>query len=294
MTAHQIHPRRNQRSNRQRSKRLQSIVPALWLSSVVLTGCQFIAGIDDVHTVDAARVSDARSIDAATTDATACDPSQCPGLHCADGACTYYPDCRRLFDSGLASTSGEYQIQPAGEPEPLTVYCDMDTDGGGWTVVFLAQADNYDRTFTDYTQTGARSILDAAGEALLAYRNIEADRALTQGVPWARLELLDEWKTLCPIDVVGSTKTVKALVEGESEPTSRHVHYGYADWDTYVCTDPWRPDVNWGRICLEGSQAPFYSGFASADGIADHCALSNQRYDAFPCSTTRRFSIAVR
>ena len=42
--------------------------------------------------------------------------------------------CKEIKDSNSGSTSGTYQISPDGGT-PFDVYCDMDTDGGGWTLV---------------------------------------------------------------------------------------------------------------------------------------------------------------
>ena len=44
--------------------------------------------------------------------------------------------CRTILDAGLSTGSGFYWINPKGEPAlPVKVYCDMVTDGGGWTRV---------------------------------------------------------------------------------------------------------------------------------------------------------------
>lgn len=42
-------------------------------------------------------------------------------------------DCWDVLQEGH-NTSGIFRIQTPGSPEAITVYCDMDSDGGGWTV----------------------------------------------------------------------------------------------------------------------------------------------------------------
>uniref|UniRef100_A0AAY4DJV0 Fibrinogen C-terminal domain-containing protein n=1 Tax=Denticeps clupeoides TaxID=299321 RepID=A0AAY4DJV0_9TELE len=43
-------------------------------------------------------------------------------------------DCADVRNSGGAKPSGVYAIYPAGPASPLHVHCDMESDGGGWTV----------------------------------------------------------------------------------------------------------------------------------------------------------------
>lgn len=48
-------------------------------------------------------------------------------------------DCADVFHMGH-NKSGIYEIWPMSrltEGKPLNVYCDMDTNGGGWTVSFV-------------------------------------------------------------------------------------------------------------------------------------------------------------
>ena len=42
-------------------------------------------------------------------------------------------DCSEILASGV-SISGVYTVQPLGSGGDFRVYCDMETDGGGWTV----------------------------------------------------------------------------------------------------------------------------------------------------------------
>ena len=44
-----------------------------------------------------------------------------------------YIDCKDAYQNGH-TTSGVYTINPDNQTE-FKVYCDMDTDGGGWTVI---------------------------------------------------------------------------------------------------------------------------------------------------------------
>ncbi|KAI0231798.1 Ryncolin-1 [Lamellibrachia satsuma] len=60
-------------------------------------------------------------------------------------------NCAELYRSGVR-TNGVYQIYPLLEDHPAAVFCDMTTDGGGWTVIqkrFNGEVDFY-RGWNDY------------------------------------------------------------------------------------------------------------------------------------------------
>lgn len=43
-------------------------------------------------------------------------------------------DCDDIHRHDNKAPSGVYTIYPGGPTSPLKVHCDMDTEGGGWTV----------------------------------------------------------------------------------------------------------------------------------------------------------------
>ncbi|MEZ4380568.1 MAG: fibrinogen-like YCDxxxxGGGW domain-containing protein [Nannocystaceae bacterium] len=77
-------------------------------------------------------------------EATCADGAMCAGGgdcgsgFCLDGACAVAASCKVIKDADVDASDGVYTIDPDGDGPAAarTVYCDMTTDGGGWTMVF--------------------------------------------------------------------------------------------------------------------------------------------------------------
>jgi Fibrinogen beta and gamma chains, C-terminal globular domain len=72
-------------------------------------------------------------------EASACgDNDDCASDLCEKGHCSDAKNCATLLAQNPAAKSGKYEVDPDGPggSAPLLVYCDMKTDGGGWTQVY--------------------------------------------------------------------------------------------------------------------------------------------------------------
>jgi hypothetical protein len=54
---------------------------------------------------------------------------------CQDVTCALLPDCNAIHLAFPTLPSGVYLVQPPNFPQPFSVRCDMETEGGGWTLV---------------------------------------------------------------------------------------------------------------------------------------------------------------
>ncbi|XP_022107440.1 microfibril-associated glycoprotein 4-like [Acanthaster planci] len=98
----------------------------------------------------------------------------------------YPKDCSGVFANGM-TTSGVYTVQPVVGDGPIDVYCDMETDGGGWTVFQRRQDGSVDfyRDWESYRQ----GFGDLNGEFWLGNDNLH--RLTAQGVYRLRIDLED-------------------------------------------------------------------------------------------------------
>ncbi|MCB9539066.1 MAG: hypothetical protein H6704_22790 [Myxococcales bacterium] len=73
---------------------------------------------------------------AGPADVEVCAPADedCDGFTDEGNVCAVYASCLEARRDGVVD-SGVLRLQPAGAAAPVDVYCDQQTDGGGWTLV---------------------------------------------------------------------------------------------------------------------------------------------------------------
>jgi hypothetical protein len=203
---------------------------------------------------------------------------------CTNAACVLPVSCAALHAARPALASGTYTIAPPGGG-PVDAYCDMTTDGGGWTVVFAPTTLDYKSTTLDYTLDSA-GLMAGATQVLLAYRTT----VMTVISDWAVWNLTNNWRVQSPFAYQAVDEVVSVSVTGAA-PVNSTLRYGYSNWPT-LCTDPWTPASNYGRLCLTGTTAPFYGGWSI--GAGNYCSNSEQAWNVTLCTANLMTTIAVR
>jgi hypothetical protein len=156
-------------------------------------------------------------------------------------------------------------------------------------VIFLADAVNLNSTAIGYT-VPTQSLRDTAQQTLVGFRNLNLNKAISD---WATFDLPASWRLTNPLAVTPFEElSIPVSITG-SPAGAALVRYGTANFGA-LCSDAWTttPGDLYGRFCIQGTAAAFYSGFTV--DVSDFCSLSNQTWTARACSDTARFSIAVR
>jgi hypothetical protein len=204
-------------------------------------------------------------------------------------------DCAAILAAVPGARSGMFPIDPdgpGGEPTQ-DVYCDMDTQSGGWTVIFVAMNTDYATVDLEYTTTST-ALRDHAADVLMAYRTDAMSVVPASHV--ARIPMPSNWRARAPFRYTDVDEMVDVSIDG-AVPTSHLLRYGTLSFPSTLCDNPWLPGTTEGRICIQGTTAPHYTGFAIPGEPmypADFCADSTQSLLKVPCTPMRRFSIAVR
>jgi hypothetical protein len=96
------------------------------------------------------------------TDSTSCDFSDLPGV-CTDGVCErILSTCAAIRADDPGATDGVYRIDPdqSGPRPSVDTYCDMTTDGGGWTQLYDQNLDEMGGVLP--TATWAAGVINTA------------------------------------------------------------------------------------------------------------------------------------
>ncbi|MGB0592565.1 MAG: LamG-like jellyroll fold domain-containing protein, partial [Myxococcota bacterium] len=202
-------------------------------------------------------------------------------------------DCAEVHANDPSLPSGHYGVDPDGEggDAPFIVYCDMETDGGGWTRLFVAETGNYNATNIDYTVT-SMALRQAADEAMIAY--VDAEDVVIDSQ--ARFPMPEAWVVKSPMQYSAEDLAVQATVGGVAVG-QRTLRFGTCDHEGPCCGGWGSCSSSWlhGRVCLCDTTAPYWGFWAGPNAsYQDACGTSEVNVGGGSCSESRRFSILVR
>ena len=204
--------------------------------------------------------------------------------------------CANILSNGDSKGNGMYLVDPDGivGNNAITVYCDMMTSNGGWTLVWEPNSfnENYLVGGTDYL-LGTKPIVSKATESLVAFAN--ADKSSMNQV-W-KITMPNYWKTNHPFSIQCGSETITATRISDCIQLTDELVFGTGSF-SFKCSDAC--SNTWGRVCLRRQgfngayDFPFYNAFSHTN--PDYCSQSSDaRYDTVSCNTLqKKFVIFVR
>jgi hypothetical protein len=110
---------------------------AVWLvlcsCSLAESGLLRDSGSDTAF--DVTILPEASAVDAVADvapEAATCNPDSCQGERCIGNACDFYATCKTMHAADPTRKTGAHWFHTTAS---YTAFCDMDTQGGGWTLV---------------------------------------------------------------------------------------------------------------------------------------------------------------